>query len=94
MAIKSFKDKEAEKVFGGYFSRNLPQLIQQRARETLKQLDAAGNLNDLLLPPSNLLEQLQDDRKGQHSIRINQKYRVCFCWKNGKAHEVEIVDYH
>jgi proteic killer suppression protein len=94
MAINSFKSKEAQKIFSGRFSKKLPQQIQQRGRESLKQLDAAENLNDLLIPPSNMLEQLENDRTGQYSIRINQQYRVCFFWKDGNAHEVEIVDYH
>ena len=71
-----------------------PQQIQQRGRESLKQLDAAVNLNDLMIPPSNMLEELRGNRKGQHSIRINQQYRVCFVWEDGNASEVEIVDYH
>ena len=94
MAIKNFKDSESKKVFEGYFSRKLPQQIQQRARENLKQLDAAENLNDLLIPPSNRLERLSGDRIGQHSIRINQQYRVCFVWQEENALDVEITDYH
>lgn len=82
------------KIFEGYFSRKLPQQIQQRARESLKQLDAAENLNDLLIPPSNRLELLSGDRIGQHSIRINQQYRVCFVWDEENALDVEIIDYH
>ena len=94
MAINNFKSKEAKKIFEGRFSKKLPQQIQQRCRESLKQLDAAVNLNDLMIPPSNMLEELRGDRKGQHSIRINQQYRVCFVWETGNASEVEIVDYH
>ncbi len=94
MAIKSFKNRETRKVFNGNFSRKLPQQIQQRARESLKQIDAADNLEDLLIPPSNRLEQLDGDRSGQHSIRINQQYRVCFEWEAGNALNVEITDYH
>ncbi len=94
MAIKNFKDKEAKKIFDGKFSRKLPQQIQQRARESLKQLDAAVNLSDLLIPPSNRLERLSRDRMGQHSIRINQQYRVCFVWEQENALDVEISDYH
>ena len=60
----------------------------------LTQVNGAAELDDLKLPPSNHLEQLKGDRKGQFSIRINQQYRVCFLWRNGNAHEVEIVDYH
>ncbi len=94
MAIKNFKSNEAKKIFEGCFSKKLPQQIQQRGRESLKQLDAAVNLNDLMIPPSNMLEELRGNRKGQHSIRINQQYRVCFVWEDGNASEVEIVDYH
>ena len=94
MAIKNFKDRESKKVFDGYFSRKLPQQIQQRAREGLKQLDAAENLNDLLIPPSNRLEKLGGDRSGQHSIRINQQYCVCFVWEAGNALNVEITDFY
>ena len=94
MAIKNFTDKEAAKLFAGQFSRKLPQHIQRRAMRRLAQLNGAAELKDLKLPPSNRLEQLQSDRKGQFSIRINQQYRMCFSWENGNAHDVEIVDYH
>ena len=94
MAIRSFKSNETRKIFEGRFSRKLPQQIQQRGRESLKQLDAAVNLNDLIIPPSNMLEELKGNRKGLHSIRINQQYRVCFVWEDGNASEVEIVNYH
>jgi len=94
MTINNFTDKEAAKLFVGQFSRKLPQHIQRRAMRRLVQLDGAAELQDLKLPPSNRLEQLQGDRKGQFSIRINQQYRVCFIWENGNAHNVEIVDYH
>ena len=94
MAIRNFTDKESAKLFAGQFSRRLPQGIQRRAMMRLTQLNAAAELEDLTLPPSNRLEQLKGDRKGQFSIRINQQYRVCFIWKSGNAHDVEIVDYH
>jgi len=94
MTIKNFKSNEARKIFEGRFSKKIPQQIQQRGRESLKQLDAAMNLNDLMIPPSNMLEELRGDRKGHHSIRINQQYRICFVWEDGNASEVEIVDYH
>ena len=81
-------------MFAGQFSRKLPQSIQRRAMMRLTQINGAAELDDLKLPPSNRLEQLKGDRKGQYSIRINQQYRVCFIWRNGNAHEVEIVDYH
>ncbi len=94
MSIINFTDKETAKLFAGQFSRRLPQHIQRRAMMRLTQLNGAVALEDLKLPPSNRLEQLPGDRKGQFSIRINQQYRVCFVWKNGNAHDVEIVDYH
>jgi proteic killer suppression protein len=92
--IKSFQDKEAEKIFNRYFSGKLPQTIQHLARRKLVMLDAAPELNALRVPPGNRLEALKGDRKGQHSIRINDRWRICFKWKAGDAYDVEIVDYH
>ncbi|MFA6305572.1 MAG: type II toxin-antitoxin system RelE/ParE family toxin [Candidatus Gracilibacteria bacterium] len=92
--IKSFKDKEAEKVFDREPSRKLPPEIQRISMRKLWMLDAAMSINDLRIPPSNHLEQLKGDRKGQYSIRINDKWRICFEWKNGEANEVEITNYH
>lgn len=92
--IKSFKCKETEKVFNGKFSKKLPHEIQRRALIKLHSLDVAEDIMDLLIPPSNSLEQLSGDRKGQHSIRINDQYRVCFNWIENNAFDVEIVDYH
>jgi proteic killer suppression protein len=92
--IKSFKSPEAEKLFNREFSRRLPHDIQTTAIRKLWMLHAAGNLNDLRLPPSNHLESLKGERKGQHSIRINNQWRICFKWSESDAHEVEIVDYH
>lgn len=94
MAIKNFKDKEAQRIFKGRFSTKLPQQIQRKARRRLVQLHAAIALEDLKLPKSNHLEQLHGDRKSQHSIRINNQYRVCFIWNDGNVVDVEIVDYH
>ena len=94
MAIKNFKDKEAQRIFKGKFSKKLPQKIQQRARIRLIQLHAAVALEDLMLPPSNMLEALHGNRKGQHSIRISKQYRVCFVWQGSDAEDVEVVDYH
>ena len=94
MAIKNFKDKEAQRIFKGNFSKKLPQKIQQRARIRLIQLHAAVALEDLMLPPSNMLEALHGNRKGQHSIRISKQYRVCFVWQGSDAEDVEVVDYH
>ncbi len=92
--IKSFKSKEAEKLFQGRFSSKLPQAIQRSAAIKLEVLNAATLLETLRVPPSNYLEELQGDRKGQHSIRINKQWRICFIWKGNDAFDVEIVDYH
>ncbi|WP_078758586.1 type II toxin-antitoxin system RelE/ParE family toxin [Novilysobacter spongiicola] len=92
--IRSFADKEAEKIWRGSASRRLPAVIQQVARRKLRMLNSAVTLDDLRIPPANRLEALKGGRKGQHSIRINDQWRVCFRWRNGDAHDVEIVDYH
>ncbi len=92
--IKSFQDKETEKIFNRQFSSKLPQSIQRVARKKLVIIDAASGLNDLRIPPGNQLEVLKRDRKGQHSIRINDQWRICFKWSAGDAHDVEIADYH
>lgn len=92
--IINFKSDEAEIIFGGGRSRKLPQDIQSVAFRKLGYVDSAGSLDDLRVPPGNRLEALQDDRKGQHSIRVNDQWRVCFVWENGNARDVEIVDYH
>jgi proteic killer suppression protein len=92
--IKSFQDRETEKIFRRQFSRKLPQDIQRNARRKLEVLDAAETLEDLRIPPANRLEKLHGDREGQYSIRINDQWRVCFAWRDGDAYRVEIVDYH
>jgi proteic killer suppression protein len=92
--IRSFKNKDTEAIFRGEFVKGMDGQIQQRSREKLKYLDAAGDLRDLMIPPSNRLEALQGDRKGQYSIRVNQQWRICFRWDNGDASDVEITDYH
>jgi proteic killer suppression protein len=92
--ITSFRCKETRGIWDGKASRSLPRDIQERALRKLRQLDAARNLEDLKHPPSNHLEALRGDRKGQMSIRINSQWRVCFVWRNGDAEQVEIVDYH
>ncbi len=92
--IKSFRDKETEKIFNRQFSSKLRQNIQRIARKKLVILDAAPGLNDLRIPPGNQLEALERDRKGQHSIRINDQWRICFKWSAGDAYNVEITDYH
>ena len=94
IVIRSFADKETEKVFQRYFSRKLPPEIQHTARVKLEILDAAEVLQDLRIPPSNHLEKLLGDRANQYSIRINKQWRICFEWREGNAYQVEIVDYH
>lgn len=92
--IKSFRCGETEKIFRREFSRKFPNDIQQRAFMKLNALDAATDIQDLMLPPSNRLEALKGNRKGQWSIRINDQWRICFAWINGNAENVEIRDYH
>jgi toxin HigB-1 len=92
--IKSFKSKEIEKLFKGKFSSKLPQAIQRTAAIKLEMIHAATVIETLRVPPSNHLEELQHKRKGQHSIRINKQWRICFTWKGSDAYDVEIVDYH
>ena len=92
--IKSFACKETEKIWDGLRVRAFPSDMQDRALRKLRQLDAAQNVTDLRVPPSNHLEALKGDRKGQMSIRINNQWRICFIWRNDEAHDVEIVDYH
>ncbi len=92
--IESFRCKETRKIWSRKFSKRFPPHIQSRARRKLIAIDISKSLNDLKAPLSNHLEVLTDDRKGQHSIRINDQWRVCFVWQNGNAFNVEIVDYH
>lgn len=92
--IRSFKSKEAEKIWSGNISRKLPSDIQPIARRKLRMLNNAIEIKDLRIPPANRLEALKGERKGQYSIRINQQWRICFKWKNGDVLDIEIVDYH
>ena len=92
--IKSFKDRETEKIYSREGSRKLPVDIQQVALRKLRMVNNAKNLKDLKIPPANNLEKLKRDREGQHGIKINDQWRICFKWKDGDAHEVEITDYH
>lgn len=92
--IQNFKGKETAKVWNQEVSRKLPGEIQQVALRKLFMLDKAAVLDDLRLPPSNRLEALKGDRKGQHSIRINDQWRICFVWTKPGPGDVEIVDYH
>jgi proteic killer suppression protein len=92
--IKTFKDKEIEKVYSREGSNKLPRDIQQVALRKLRMINNAKNLHDLQIPPANRLEKLKGNREGQFSIRINDQWRLCFVWQDGDAYEVEITDYH
>jgi proteic killer suppression protein len=91
--IRSFRDRETEKLFRRERNRAVPPELFRVALRKLAQLDAAESLADLRVPPGNRLEALRGDRAGQHSIRVNERWRVCFAWREGDAHEVEIVDF-
>jgi len=92
--IESFKCRETESIFNRHRSRKLPPEIQKTALRKLWMLDAATALNELKVPPNNQLEALKGNRSGQHSIRINRQWRICFLWDEGRVKDVEIVDYH
>ena len=92
--IRSFADKRTAALFAGHAIRGLPHQIQRRARAKLQALDAAKRLDDLRVPPGNRLEALSGARSGQHSLRINDQWRICFVWRDGEVEDVEIVDYH
>ena len=92
--LRHFTDKETRNVWEGTVSKKLPGDIQAVARRKLRMLNNAKLLDDLRIPPANRLEALKGARKGQHSIRINNQWRICFIWNNGDADAVEIVDYH
>ncbi|HQV93729.1 MAG TPA: type II toxin-antitoxin system RelE/ParE family toxin [Anaerolineales bacterium] len=92
--IKTFKDAETQKIYQRERSRKLPSDIQQVALRKLRMINNAANLNDLRIPPANRLEKLSGDRAGQHSIRINDQWRICFEWRVSDAFNVEITDYH
>ena len=92
--IRSFRSREAEALFDRQPVRRLPPDLQRSALRKLRMLNRAENLQDLRVPPANRLEALKGERKGQHSIRINEQWRVCFRWEQGDAYDVEIVDYH
>jgi proteic killer suppression protein len=92
--IKSFRDRDTERVFNRAGTRRWSVPVQRAALKKLLILDAAEELADLRVPPGNRLEKLRGDRAGRHSIRINNQWRLCFRWRAGAAYDVEIVDYH
>lgn len=92
--IRGFACAETEQVFHGELARRFPPDIQRTARRKLLQLHAAVSLRDMAVPPGNRLETLRGDRAGQHSVRINDQWRLCFQWHGSDASSVEIVDYH
>ncbi|MFQ5720139.1 MAG: type II toxin-antitoxin system RelE/ParE family toxin [Acidobacteriota bacterium] len=91
--VKSFRCRETEKLFQRRYSRKFS-AIRRAALKKLLIVDAAGALSDLRVPPANRLEKLSGGRRGQHSVRVNDQWRICFRWKAGDAYDVEIVDYH
>ena len=92
--ILSFRSRDTEQIWRGQVSKRFPQEIQHVARRKLRMLNSARRLDDLRVPPANRLEALKGDRKGQHSIRINDQWRLCFFWTDAGPSEVAIVDYH
>jgi toxin HigB-1 len=92
--ILNFADKETERIWAGDVSRRLPTEIQSIARRKLRMINNARRLDDLRIPPANRLEALKGNMKGQHSVRINDQWRICFRWSESGVADVEIVDYH
>ena len=92
--IHTFADRDTERLFAREPVRRYPADLQRTMLRILVAVDAAEQLSDLRVPPGNRLEKLRGDRAGQHSIRINDQWRICFRWRDGNAYEVEIVDYH
>ena len=92
--IVSFKDKVTAAIFEGRYVRRIHRDVQRRALAKLLQIDVAERLDDLAANLGNNLEKLRGDRAGQHSIRVNEQWRICFMWRRGDAHEVEFTDYH
>lgn len=94
LPVRRFKDEQTERIFLGLPVRRLPADIQRRARVRLQRVVTAGALYDLRLPPSHRLEALHGDRRGEFSVRINHRWRVCFVWTEQGAADIEVTDYH
>lgn len=92
--IRCFADEQTERLFNREPVKRIPRDLQRAALRKLVQIDAAASLDDLRVPPGNRLEKLTGDRAGQHSIRVNDQWRICFEWSDGDAFDVELVDYH
>jgi proteic killer suppression protein len=92
--IRSFRDADTERLWTEERTRRIPASLRKTAFKKLQMLNAAGTMGDLAAPPGNRLERLRSDREGEHSIRINDQYRICFEWREGNAYHVEITDYH
>ncbi len=92
--IGSFADRNTLAIFRGRYIKGFDRILQRCARQKLLMIDAAAQLADLLVPPGNRLERLSGDRDSQHRIRVNDQWRICFGWRGGSAHEVELVDHH
>lgn len=92
--IKSFGSKHTERIWDGQYVKRIDRTVQRAALRKLEMINAAHVIEDLRIPPGNRLEQLTGDRRGQHSIRVNAQWRICFTWTEGGAEDVELVDYH
>ena len=92
--IRSFADRATLAIFRGLYVKSVDPALQRKARQKLLMIDAAIRITDLLVPPGNRLERLSGDRKDQHSIRVNDQWRICFVWRDDSAYDVELVDYH
>ena len=92
--IRSFRDRRTEQIWSEQWVRSMDRKVQRSALRKLEMLHAASDLTDLRIPPGNRLEVLRGDRQGQHSIRVNDQWRICFIWSQSGAELVELVDYH
>ena len=92
--IRSFADRATLAIFRGLYVKSVDPVLQRKARQKLLMIDAATRIADLLVPPGSRLEKLSGDRKDQHSIRVNDQWRICFVWRDDSAYDVELIDYH
>ena len=92
--IRSFAGKDTERIWNEQYVKRIDRTVQRAALRKLEIINAAKDVDDLRIPPGNRLEQLSGDRRGQHSVRVNAQWRICFVWNDGGAEDVELVDYH